>query len=212
MCRRITCNQCRESLGGRRQADIGLDSSLDILGCESEVLSHFEDATTKVLMIGSHCVMRAKGTIEGTDTCTEETGTLFNWKIEGLNMRRPEITVNKINLIERGKRHLHILCGIIDMDRVRFKFSLEESSQGRSSLGIIHSFVKSDVLCSLDLASLKIFTVCMSHRLCMSQEDTWTGMHINFSISRFGSKGMGMTTKCTKEREIGPTTSAWFEC
>ena len=67
-------------------------------------------------MIGSCCIMRAEGMIEGTDTSTEKTGAKLNLKTKGLNVRGMEI-----NLVERGKRHLHILSGIVEMFRFGFK-------------------------------------------------------------------------------------------
>ena len=98
------------------------------------------------------------------------------------------------------------------MHRVRLNFSLEEMGKGRRGFDIIHAFVKGNVLGSLCLASLKVFSVCMLCGLLESQEDPKTSMHIDFGISRFSRKGMDATTKQTKEREIGVTASAQFKC
>ena len=108
--------------------------------------------------------MRAKRTIEDTNTCSKKLGALFDLKTQRLDMGGTGITCNEINFVERGKRHLHILSSIIEMHRVGLKFSLEEMGKGRRRFDIIHVFVKGNVL-GLDLASLKVFTVCMLHRL-----------------------------------------------
>ena len=97
------------------------------------------------------------------------------------------------------------------MDRAGFEFSLEEMGKGRRRFGIIHAFIKGNVLGSLDLACLEIFTVCMLHRLLLSQEDSRASMCINLSISRASRKGIDATTKDAKEREIGLMTSAQFK-
>ena len=137
-----------------------------------------------------------------------ENGGIVQPENKRLNMGRTKITFNMINFVEGGKRHLHVLSGIIKMCRVRFEFSVEEMGKGRRRFDIIHAFVKGNVLGSLDLASLKIFIVCMLHRLLVSQEDSRMSMHINLGISRFGGKGIDATAEFVKEREIGPATGA----
>ena len=107
---------------------------MNVIGGEGAVFTHFQDETTKTSMISSHSVMWAKRIIEGTDTCTKEAGTPFNLKTKRLDMRWTEITFNKINFIERGQRHLHVLSCIINMHRVGFKFFLEEMGKGGGDL------------------------------------------------------------------------------
>ena len=51
---RVASNQNGESLGGRRQAGIGLEGNLDIIQGKSVVFAHFQDVTTKVAMVGSN--------------------------------------------------------------------------------------------------------------------------------------------------------------
>ena len=137
-CMGAASNHHRKSFGGKWQASTRLNSSLDIIRCECKVFSHFKDATAKVSMIGNCAIMRAKGTIEGTNICMEKTGSTFNLKTKGLDMRGSKITVNEINLVDGGKRHLHTLSGFIEMDRVGFKFSFEKTSEGRRGLDIIN--------------------------------------------------------------------------
>ena len=79
-----------------------------------------------------------------------------------------EIAFNEIDFIEWGQRHLHISSSFVEIDGIRFKFSFEEMSKRRRRLGIIHTFVKSNMSGSLDLAGFKIFIVCMSHGLLIS--------------------------------------------
>ena len=110
---RVLSNQNRESLGGRQQAGIGLEGSLNIIRGESAVFTHFQDVTTKRLMIGSHCIMRAKGMVEGTNIRTKKMGTLLNLKTKRLDMGQTESTFNEVNFVERGQRYLHIACCII---------------------------------------------------------------------------------------------------
>ena len=98
------------------------------------------------------------------------------------------------------------------MDRAGFEFSLEEMGKGRRRFGIIHAFIKGNVLGSLDLACLKILIICMLQRLLVSQDDPRTSMHINFGITRLSRKGIDTAAKCAKERKIGLTASAQFEC
>ena len=152
-------------------------------------------------MIGSYCIMRAKKTVEATNICVKKVGTLFNLKTKRLDMGGAKIAVNKINLIERGNRHLHVLSGIVKMYRVGFNFSIEETGKGRRGFDIVHAFIKGNVLGSLDLAGLEIFMVCMSHDLLVYQKDPRARMHINFGISRFSRKGIDVTTEHTKERD-----------
>ena len=103
-------------------------------------------------MVGSNRVMWTKRAIKGTHISTEETGTPFNLKTKRLNMGRMEITFNEVNFIERGQRHLHISSGFMEIDGIRVKFSFKEMSKRRRRFDEIHTFVKSNVLGSLDLA------------------------------------------------------------
>ena len=116
-------------------------------------------------------------------------------------MGRTKVTVNEMCLIERGKRHQCILSGMVEMCKVGFKFSHEETSKGRRSFDIILAFVKGNVLGGLDLSCLKIFVMCMLHGLLASQEESWPSMCINFSISRFSRKGTDLTAEHEKKRE-----------
>ena len=175
------------------------------------MFAHFQDATTKTLIIGNCGVMRAKGTVEGTNTRIEKMRAPFNLKTKRLNVGGTKVTFNKIDFIERGKRHLHVASGIFNMCRVGFMFSLEEMSKGRRIFAVVHAFVEGNVLGSLDLACLNIFAMCVLHGLRVSQKDSWMGMCINFSISRVSREGTDTTTKCAKEREIGPASSAQFK-
>ena len=50
------------------------------------MFSHFQDVTTKILMVGRNSVMWAKRTVEGTHIGTEESGATFNLKTKRLNM------------------------------------------------------------------------------------------------------------------------------
>ena len=68
--------------GGRQQAGTGANGSLSVIGCESAMFAHFQDVTSKASMIGSHCVMRAKRTVEGTDKEHRSTVQLENQEVE----------------------------------------------------------------------------------------------------------------------------------
>ena len=75
---------------------------------------------------------------------------------------------NEINFVEWGQGHLHISSSFVEIDGIRFKFSLEETNIRRRRLDVVHAFVKSNVSGSLDLACLKIFMACMTHGLLVS--------------------------------------------
>ena len=110
---RISGNQNRESLGGRRQAGTVLEGSLNIIRGKGAVVTHFQDATTKISMVGSDRVVWAKRMVEGTNIRTKKMGTLLNLKTKRLDMGQTESTFNEVNFVERGQRYLHIACCII---------------------------------------------------------------------------------------------------
>ena len=76
---------------------------MNIVRGESTVFAHLQNAATNASMVGSHCVMRAKMMVEGTDTRMKKVGALFNLKTKRLDMGGAKVTFNKINFVERGK-------------------------------------------------------------------------------------------------------------
>ena len=79
-----------------------MQSNLCIIRGKCVMFTHFEDVTTKVLVVGSDCIVWAKRAIKGTHICTKETETLFNLKTKRLNMGWMEGTFNEVNFVEGG--------------------------------------------------------------------------------------------------------------
>ena len=100
------------------------------------MFSHFQDIATKVSMVGSNGVMGAKRTVKGTHIGTKEPGAPFNLETKRLNVGWMEGAFNKIDFVEWGQGHLHILSSFIEIDGIRFKFSLEERNIRRRRLDI----------------------------------------------------------------------------
>ena len=99
---RVLSNQNRESLGGRQQAGIGLEGSLNIIRGESAVFTHFQDATTKTSMVGSDSIMGVKRMVKCINMHAEQVGTSFNLKTKRLNMGRVQLTFKKSQLHFKG--------------------------------------------------------------------------------------------------------------